>query len=240
MKVKLVRKVKAPSRGTSVSAGLDFYVPDDFKATKVWPGKAVLIPAGIKAQVPEGYALIAFNKSGIATKEGLVVGACVVDEDYEGEIHIHMINVGDKVVDIIPGSVTAGGGEIPTTTYLLRVEELFKGTADIVKDDVQIIQVQMVGSLKEIPAQGDYQRFSVFRDVPRLEMRHDYLLFTTQSSAVGLSTTVGLGQGAFKIFARNKEDFAVNEFNNAGLGLEASGPVAYSELAAKIRTLIGY
>ena len=103
MKIKLVRKVKEPSRGTSVSAGLDFYIPDDFKATKVWPGKAILIPSGVKAQVPEGYALIAFNKSGIATKEGLIVGACVVDEDYEGEIHIHMINVGDKVVDIIPG-----------------------------------------------------------------------------------------------------------------------------------------
>jgi dUTP pyrophosphatase len=53
--------------------------------------------------VPEGYALIAFNKSGIATKQGLIVGACVVDEDYEGEIHIHMMNVEDKVIDIIPG-----------------------------------------------------------------------------------------------------------------------------------------
>jgi dUTP pyrophosphatase len=82
---------------------LDFYVHDDFKATKVWPGKSVLIPSGVKAQVPEGYALIAFNKSGIATKQGLIVGACVVDEDYEGEIHIHMMNVEDKVIDIIPG-----------------------------------------------------------------------------------------------------------------------------------------
>lgn len=103
MKIKLVRKVKEPSRGTSVSAGLDFYIPDDFKATKVWPGKAILIPSGVKAQVPEGYALIAFNKSGIATKEGLIVGACVVDQDYELEIHLHVMNVGDKVVDILPG-----------------------------------------------------------------------------------------------------------------------------------------
>lgn len=103
MKIKLVKKVKAPNRGTSKSAGLDFFVPDDFVATKIWPGKAILIPSGVKAQVPEGYALIAFNKSGVATKEGLIVGACVVDEDYEGEIHIHMINVGDKVVDILPG-----------------------------------------------------------------------------------------------------------------------------------------
>lgn len=143
------------------------------------------------------------------------------------------------VVDIIPGSVTAGGGEIPTTTYLLRVEELLKGTADIVKEDVQIIQIKMVGSLKETPPQGGFQRFSAFRDIPRLKMNHDYLLFTTPSSAIGLSTTVGLGQGAFNIFTRNKEDFAVNEFNNVNLGLEAAGPVAYSKLAAKIRSLIG-
>lgn len=143
------------------------------------------------------------------------------------------------VVDIIPGSVTAGGGEIPTTTYLLRVEELFKGTADIVKEDVQIIQIQMVGSLKEAPSQGNFKHFSVFRDIPRLKMSHDYLLFTTPSSAIGLSTTVGLGQGAFNIFARNKEDFAVNEFNNVNLGLEETGPVSYSKLAAKIRTLLG-
>ena len=103
MLIKKIREVKTPSRGTSKSAGLDFFVPDDFEKSKVWPGKAILIPSGIKAQVPEGYALIAFNKSGVATKEGLVVGACVVDEDYEGEIHLHMINVGDKVVDIVPG-----------------------------------------------------------------------------------------------------------------------------------------
>jgi dUTP pyrophosphatase len=103
MLIKKIREVKTPARGTSKSAGLDFFVPDDFEKSKVWPGKSILIPSGIKAQVPEGYALIAFNKSGVATKEGLVVGACVVDEDYEGEIHLHMINVGDKVVDIVPG-----------------------------------------------------------------------------------------------------------------------------------------
>lgn len=143
------------------------------------------------------------------------------------------------VVDIIPGSVTAGGGEIPTTTYLLRVEEILKGNADIVKEDVQIIQIQMVGSLKETSPQGNFQHFSAFRDIPRLKMNHDYLLFTTPSSSIGLSTTVGLGQGAFNIFTRNKEDFAVNEFNNVNLGLEAAGPVEYSKLAAKIRSLIG-
>lgn len=112
MRIAKVRDVKTPSRGTEASAGLDFYIPNDM----VWdgktlrPGESVLIPSGIKAQVPKNHALIAFNKSGIATKKGLQVGACVVDEDYQGEIHIHLTNVsgsetriaqGDKIVQFL-------------------------------------------------------------------------------------------------------------------------------------------
>jgi dUTP pyrophosphatase len=47
--------------------------------------------------------MVAFNKSGVATKNGLIVGACVVDEDYEGEVHLHVINVTDGEVAINPG-----------------------------------------------------------------------------------------------------------------------------------------
>jgi dUTP pyrophosphatase len=103
MKVQRIRNVKLPNRGTSASAGIDFFVPNDFDDTILNPGESVLIPSGIKAQVPRGYALIAFNKSGVATKQGLSVGACCVDEDYEGEIHLHMINTSDKQQTIAKG-----------------------------------------------------------------------------------------------------------------------------------------
>jgi dUTP pyrophosphatase len=96
MKILKTRNVKTPSRGTSESAGIDFYVPNDFEDVVLQPGESVLIPSGIKAQVPRGNALIAFNKSGVATKQGLMVGACVVDEDYEGIIHLHMTNTSNK------------------------------------------------------------------------------------------------------------------------------------------------
>jgi dUTP pyrophosphatase len=43
------------------------------------------------------------NKSGIAAKKSLLVGACVIDEDYQGEIHIHLINAGTQVQTIFPG-----------------------------------------------------------------------------------------------------------------------------------------
>jgi dUTP pyrophosphatase len=95
MKYSKIRNVKSPNRGTSQSAGVDFYVPEDWNDGKpliLKAGERALIPSGIKVNVPTGHALIAFNKSGVASKKGLIVGACVVDEDYQGEIHINVIN----------------------------------------------------------------------------------------------------------------------------------------------------
>ncbi len=103
MKISKVRNVKTPARGTPESAGIDFYVPEDFKARSLGPGHKAFIPSGIKANVPYGHALIAFNKSGVALKKSLFIGACVVDEDYQGEIHLHVVNVGTEVTTIEPG-----------------------------------------------------------------------------------------------------------------------------------------
>lgn len=96
MKIQKTRSVKTPTRGTDLAAGIDFYVPDEFETVEIKPGCQLLIPSGIKVQCPNGFALIAFNKSGIATRQQLIAGACVVDEDYEGEIHIHVINASNK------------------------------------------------------------------------------------------------------------------------------------------------
>ena len=105
MKIAKVRDVKTPTRGTPGSAGIDFYVPDDYPDSlcTVKPGERFFIPSGIKANVPEGYALIAMNKSGVALKKSLMVGACVVDSDYQGEIHLHLVNTGLDQVTISPG-----------------------------------------------------------------------------------------------------------------------------------------
>lgn len=102
MKISKVRAVKTPQRGTPESAGIDFFVPEGMIA-KLSPGDSCLMPSGIKANVPSGHALIAFNKSGVAVKKSLHVGACVVDEDYQGEIHLNLINVGSSVAEIKSG-----------------------------------------------------------------------------------------------------------------------------------------
>lgn len=94
------RTVKSPSRGTEKSAGIDFYVPEDFKGVTLAPNEDILIPSGIRVRIPSGCALIGYNKSGIATKKKLIIGACVIDEDYTGEMHIHLINAGNLNVEI--------------------------------------------------------------------------------------------------------------------------------------------
>lgn len=102
MKISKIKDVKTPTRGTVKSAGLDFYIPNDFPETSVAPKKSIRIGSGIRAEVPQDYALIAFNKSGIAIS-GLAVGACVIDEDYQGEINLHLFNVTDVPIILYPG-----------------------------------------------------------------------------------------------------------------------------------------
>lgn len=115
-----VRDVKSPERGTPKSAGIDFFVPNDYPVTTIRPGSDLLIPSGIKMAIKENYMLMAADKSGVVTssyavgrcgrtpKPGafgsvVIIGAKIVDEDYQGEIHIHLINVGSEVVTIKPG-----------------------------------------------------------------------------------------------------------------------------------------
>jgi len=101
-----VRDVKSPNRAHNTDAGIDLFIPNDFNDKKVKvlkPHENILIPSGIHFNIPEGYALIAFNKSGISSKLGLMIGACVVDQEYQGEVHINLINTSDKNVEIFPG-----------------------------------------------------------------------------------------------------------------------------------------
>ena len=87
--------VKTPER-FGLNAGFDFFIPRNFCDEKspfvLKSGDRISIASGIKVKIPHGHALIAFNKSGIATKYGIQVGAQVVDENYTGEIHLSIIN----------------------------------------------------------------------------------------------------------------------------------------------------
>lgn len=129
-----VKAVKTPTRGTDGSAGIDFYIPDNFGPMEVYPGWGALIPSGIHVKVPKGFALIGFNKSGVATKKGLQIGACVIDEDYQGEIHLHLVNTSPADVELNPGEKIAQFILLPVNYAMPKEVPTLKALYDTVTE----------------------------------------------------------------------------------------------------------
>lgn len=137
------------------------------------------------------------------------------------------------VIDVEEQAISLGGGEIPTVVYRVRVEEMLKGQATYTKGDHSVVEFRMVGSIKAPTSNGDLRNLAVFRDVPNLKIGSDYVLFMTPQSAAGLSVTVGLGQGAFNVFRQEKEDYAMNLYNNSNLD-NGGAAVSYADLKSAI------
>lgn len=116
--------VRKPERDFG-NAGIDFFVPnytEDFAKAfneknaaenaslcvnekgenfiRIEPHGRANIPSGVRSRICVNVALEAHNKSGIATKLGLVFGASTVDASYQGIIHISLINTTTKPVEI--------------------------------------------------------------------------------------------------------------------------------------------
>jgi dUTP pyrophosphatase len=96
---------RLPTRAHKMDAGADlYYCPDSGSGARlriiqeeglvIEPRQSVLIPTGLKVEVPYGHMLEIKNKSGIAFKRQLVVGACVVDPGYAGELYVNLHNLG--------------------------------------------------------------------------------------------------------------------------------------------------
>ena len=117
---------KLPVRVHATDAGMDmFYCPKEAeKAFSLPAGSTRLIPTGLKVKIPEGYMLEIKNKSGIASKRQLIIGACVIDPGYDGEIFINLHNIGKGVQIILPGEKVAQAVLVPIVHC--AVEEVFE------------------------------------------------------------------------------------------------------------------
>lgn len=147
LKYSAIRQVKSPARGHATDAGIDFFVPEftkDFledllekspKLKNIDPndppemigissGESILIPAGVKLEIPYGYMGLFLNKSGVASKRQLLIGAQVIDTFYSGEVHINLHNVGNNPVFLEPGDKIVQMTLVPVLNCdLTEVEE---------------------------------------------------------------------------------------------------------------------
>ncbi len=102
-----IRDVKSPQFGTSGSAGFDVFIPNDVDKILFNPNESVKVPTGLKFNIPKNHVLIFFNKSGIASKKSLVLGACVIDSDYQGEVIVNLHNIGKEETTLSGGDPIA-------------------------------------------------------------------------------------------------------------------------------------
>lgn len=116
------KEVKSPVRAHDTDAGIDFFIPEDFEPVTLKPGEDVCIDSGVKVLVPKGFALIFKEKSGVALKKKLTIGAAVVDSDYRGVVHFHLFNNGLTDQTIASGDKIIQGLVVPVS--LCDVEEI--------------------------------------------------------------------------------------------------------------------
>ena len=98
---------RTPQRANPSDAGLDvFYSPagdTSVQGKYISPGQSAILSTGLKFGVPHGYMLEVKNRSGNAAKKSLLVGACVIDSGYDGEVFINLHNVGREPQFVQPG-----------------------------------------------------------------------------------------------------------------------------------------
>jgi dUTP pyrophosphatase len=100
LKVKRIQKdIKLPRYGHAGDAGLDLFSSVDFVLTA---GQVEAIPTGIKVAVPEGYAGLIWDKSGVSLR-GVHRLAGVIDSGYRGEVKVVMVNLSGEPFTIEKG-----------------------------------------------------------------------------------------------------------------------------------------
>ena len=127
LKVKLLsERAKMPTRGTPGSSGLDVYTPIDIT---IKARSDALIPLDLSFDIPYGWDLAVYNKSGVSTKKHLCKGAELIDSDYTGNCHVHLFNhsdynvcfsAGDKIAQLVMREVWMGD--------IIQVDEIDKNT----------------------------------------------------------------------------------------------------------------
>lgn len=90
---------KLPAYATDGSGAMDIYSPEEYV---IGPGESILIPIGIKVDIPIGYGLLIQPRSGLSRKTKIRIPNTpgLIDSDYHDEIGVIVENIDAPVKDI--------------------------------------------------------------------------------------------------------------------------------------------
>ncbi len=80
----------APVRANSTDSWIDFFSPS---SAIIQPWENIIIPLWVKINLPEWYDMTFTNRSSLASKKSLVVGACLIDNGYRWELMVDIHNI---------------------------------------------------------------------------------------------------------------------------------------------------
>lgn len=95
-----------PQKATQESAGFDLHSIEDFALE---PGEHRSVRTGLAFEIPSGYAMLIYPRSGMAKNHGITLSNAVgvVDADYRGEVMILLYNAGAQRVSYQAGDRVA-------------------------------------------------------------------------------------------------------------------------------------
>lgn len=146
MKVaKLYQDAVVPKRKYSKDAGLDLYAYlDDMDEYVVHPGDITTFRTGVTVEIPKGYFGWVANKS---SKDWLIGGG-IIDETYQGEILVKVINVTDDILHFYHGDALGQLLIIPCITpevELVDIKDIHKDKTDRGGDGGIVRQMRLIG-----------------------------------------------------------------------------------------------
>ena len=127
MKIKRIRETATvPTRATDGSAGCDLYA-DTEEVVMIPPMDTAMIGCGFAFEIPPGIVGLVFPRSGLSTKEGLILSnsVAVIDSDFRGEVKMPIKNLSSETRYIYPQQRVAQIVFLPYySTEMVEVEEL--------------------------------------------------------------------------------------------------------------------
>ncbi len=125
---KLDKQAILPKREHEGDAGLDLY---SIMNLEIAPNERVKIGTGIAMSLPLNYVGLLWDKSGLASKEGLKVLGGVIDAGYRGEIIVAIINLSENKYKVEKGQKIAQlliqKVELPEVCEVSELEDTKRG-----------------------------------------------------------------------------------------------------------------